>query len=111
MEAARLLSAEDKDLELSEADRGALATEVMLAALICPPSARYGEEEDFFASENEGNLRLASLLGFKKETPTRSRLLQQLAEYKVCARTRTHTRTHMHTHTRTQQRPSNLDIM
>jgi hypothetical protein len=31
--------------------------------------------EETLVEENEGNLRLADLLGFKRETPTRARLL------------------------------------
>eukprot|EP00463_Aulacantha_scolymantha_P005540 TRINITY_DN6904_c0_g1_i1.p1 TRINITY_DN6904_c0_g1~~TRINITY_DN6904_c0_g1_i1.p1 ORF type:complete len:155 (-),score=11.46 TRINITY_DN6904_c0_g1_i1:197-661(-) len=37
-----------------------------------------GEDNIIYNSETEGNLRLVSLLGFKKETPTRTRLMQSL---------------------------------
>lgn len=56
-----------------------LASCVLLATLSIEPTAQVaGSGENAFNSENEENLQLASMLGFRKETPTRTRLLAKL---------------------------------
>jgi hypothetical protein len=63
--------------KLSDEERSALAGAAILAMLAIPPPAGDGEP-DLFSSESEGHMRLASLLRFKKETPSRSRLAAEL---------------------------------
>jgi translation initiation factor 3 subunit A len=50
-----------------------LATAVTIATLVVPVQA---VEESTFDPENESNLHLARLLGFRKEIPTRQRLME-----------------------------------
>lgn len=51
-----------------------LASEVIAATLVVPALER-GDDDSYFDAMDDGNLRLANLLGFKKEVPTRARLL------------------------------------
>jgi translation initiation factor 3 subunit A len=53
-----------------------LASCVLLATLAVSPSIT--DEDRLMVNENEENLRLAAMLGFKKETPTRGRLIEWL---------------------------------
>lgn len=56
--------------KLTDEDRRRSASAVLLSTLVVPPTDRYGEqlnEESFFDTHDEGNLRLANMLGFKKE--------------------------------------------
>ncbi len=73
--------------KLDAAARRALASRVLLASLAVPAGDRFGSQEDdtMFDASDEGNLRLANLLGFKKEVPTRSKLLQSLAARNIVA--------------------------
>lgn len=53
---------------------------MLLASLCINPSSKVAtaEEDQLMMAENENNIKLANLLGFKKETPTRARLLQMV---------------------------------
>lgn len=53
-----------------------LASSVLLATLAIQPNRVEGDS--LLHSDNEENLRLASMLGFRKETPTRQRLIEGL---------------------------------
>ena len=59
----------------SDEQRHHLANSTILAALIVSGSQ---VEEEVFTHRHEGAARLAQLLGFKKETPSRAKLLQLL---------------------------------
>jgi translation initiation factor 3 subunit A len=64
---------------MDPAVRRKLASAVLLATLSISPSTDNEDGGDsFLDAEDEGNLRLASLLGFKKEAPTRARLIKDL---------------------------------
>lgn len=59
-----------------------VASAVLLATLVVPLSTRYGEEESdlLLLETHDSNQQLAELLGFKKETPTRTRLITEITE-------------------------------
>ena len=63
------------DDSTSEEQRHHLANSTVLASLIVSGSQ---VEEEVFTHRHEGAARLAQLLGFKKETPSRAKLLQLL---------------------------------
>jgi translation initiation factor 3 subunit A len=63
---------------LSSAQRGNLASAVVLSSLIISGGQQTADLHDIDALtgvEHEGNIRLAQLLGFKKESPSRQRIL------------------------------------
>ena len=61
------------DEQMAAEKRQQLANTVVLASLIVSGSQ---SDEEAFAQRHEGAARLAQLLGFKKETPSRAKLLQ-----------------------------------
>merc|ERR1712130_891356 len=73
----KLSMATSQDSPITPLQKKKLISCVLLATLSIQP-AEEEEEDNIFNIENEGNLRLANLLGFKKETPTRTRLAQWL---------------------------------
>uniref|UniRef100_A0A7S3Z8T1 PCI domain-containing protein n=1 Tax=Lotharella globosa TaxID=91324 RepID=A0A7S3Z8T1_9EUKA len=68
--------------DFTEQQRRRMASAVVLAVLAIPSKERTAAA-DVFDPENEGNNRLASMLGFKNELPTRQRMLAGLVERKV----------------------------
>lgn len=73
----KLSVASDKNME--PAAKKQLASAVLLASLAIPPSSDAGDEGGVASLyEEEGNVRLASLLGFRKEAASRARLLKDL---------------------------------
>jgi len=67
--------------EIDPAKRITLANSVLLATLCVLPRPNESDvqsEEPVAELENEGNRRLALLLGFNRETPTRANLLSEI---------------------------------
>jgi len=68
--------AHNKDFPTEE--RRQLADAVFLATLVIDPSVKDDNMASMYSTVDEGNMRLANLLGFKREIPTRARLLEGL---------------------------------
>ena len=78
----KLLLLAINDDDTTDEQRHHLANSTALAALIVSGSQ---VEEEVFTHRHEGAARLAQLLGFKKETPSRAKLLQLLNSQGILA--------------------------
>ena len=75
-----ILSTKEASAGEQKASTSALADGVVLAALAVPPADREDAagEDPLTVAEEDGSFKLAQMLGFKKETPSRVRLLDAL---------------------------------
>jgi len=70
---------EPEELKLTPEEHRRIATRVVVATLAVPPVDRFGQrEEGLFDMDSEATMRLAGLLGFRKEVPSRAKLIESL---------------------------------
>ena len=72
-----LASSIKSEKELTADERRQWATSIVLATLVIPVDKGV-EYDNLPTADTEGNIRLAKLLGFQKEIPTRTHLLQNV---------------------------------